>query len=113
MSEVASSKRVLAYVPDLMDRSRLSGLDEIELRFVDSPGELALQSAGWSADVVLVDLARPGVVEALAAGGIAGRLVGFGSHVDTATLDAARAAGCHEVLPRSRFFAHLREILAG
>ena len=31
------------------------------------------------------------------------RLVGFGSHVDTATLKAAREAGCNLVMPRSQF----------
>src|SRR5689334_801011 len=31
------------------------------------------------------------------------RVVGYGSHVDAATLHAARVAGCDPVLPRSRF----------
>jgi hypothetical protein len=31
------------------------------------------------------------------------RVVGYGSHVDVATLSAARAAGCDPVLPRSKF----------
>lgn len=104
--------RVLAFVPDLMDRSRLSGTLGIEVRFVGAPAELAEQSTTWSADVVVVDLARPGVLEILREGVIAGRVIGFGSHVDTDTLDAARAAGCSQVLPRSRFFARLAEVLA-
>ena len=37
--------------------------------------------------------------------------VAYGSHVDTARLDAARAAGCDEVLPRSRFSAELPALL--
>lgn len=106
-------RRVLAYVPDLMDRSRLSAVPDIDLRFVSAAADLASSSAGWVPDVVVVDLARPGVIDALRAGGIPGRVVGFGSHVDTATLDAARAAGCHEVLPRSRFFADAGRVIAG
>jgi hypothetical protein len=31
----------------------------------------------------------------------------YGSHVDTATLRAARAAGCDPVLPRSKFVEDL------
>lgn len=31
------------------------------------------------------------------------RVVAYGSHVDVATLAAARAAGCDPVLPRSKF----------
>jgi PleD family two-component response regulator len=41
------------------------------------------------------------------------RTVGFVSHVDAATIDAARAAGVGEVLPRSAFSARLPELLSG
>ncbi len=107
------AQRVAAYVPDLMDRSRLSALKGIDLRFVGAPGELASLASGWVPDAVVIDLARPGVIDALQAGGIPGRIIGFGSHVDTETLDAARAAGCHDVLPRSRFFADPGRLIAG
>jgi len=39
-------------------------------------------------------------------------VIAFGSHVATAVLQAARDAGCTEVLPRSRFSAELPELLA-
>ena len=97
--------KVAAYVPDLMDRSRLAAAGDVT--FVADPSELG--AAG--ADLVVVDLSRPGVLDAL--GGLAGvRTIGFGSHVDQELLAAARAAGCEEVLPRSRFFARLGELLA-
>lgn len=38
-------------------------------------------------------------------------VVGFGSHVDTATLQAARQAGCNLVLPRSKFVEDLEKEL--
>jgi CheY-like chemotaxis protein len=38
-------------------------------------------------------------------------IVAFGSHVDKALLDKARAAGCDEVLPRSRFSSELPSLL--
>ena len=38
-------------------------------------------------------------------------VVGYGSHVDTATLNAARAAGCDIVWPRSKFTQELETTL--
>jgi hypothetical protein len=87
---------VVAYVPDLMDRSRLGGVVDT---FVASPDALV----GIAADVVIVDLGRTGVLDVLAS--ITAPVLGFGSHVDDARPEAARAAGCQLVLPRSRFFA--------
>jgi hypothetical protein len=37
--------------------------------------------------------------------------VAFGSHVDIDTLAAAKTAGCHVVLPRSRFSAELPKLM--
>ena len=39
-------------------------------------------------------------------------VVAYGSHVDTATLRAAREAGCDVVLPRSKFVEELPTALA-
>jgi len=39
------------------------------------------------------------------------RTIGFVSHVDAATIDAARAAGVHQVLARSAFVNQLGQIL--
>ncbi len=99
-----TTPRIAAYVPDLMDRSKLAAAADVT--FVPTPSELA----GTGAEVVVVDLSRAGVLDALAGLGAA-RTIGFGSHVDRELLEAARAAGCDEVLPRSRFFAHLGELL--
>ncbi len=99
--------RIAAYVPDLMDRSKVAAAGGADVTFVLAPSELA--TAG--AELVVVDLARPGVLDALP--GLAGvRSIGFASHVDKELADAAAAAGCDEVLPRSRFFSTLVELLA-
>lgn len=100
--------RIAAYVPDLMDRSKVAAAGgEGGVTFVRDPAELAAVAA----DIVVVDLARPGVLQALPA--LAGtRTVGFASHVDRELAEAAREAGCSEVLPRSRFFASLAALLA-
>lgn len=41
------------------------------------------------------------------------RLVGFYSHVDEPTRAAARAAGVHDVLPKSVFTRRLPELISG
>src|SRR5437879_5140443 len=66
---------------------------------------------------VLLDLQNPGlaiadVVAQLKAAGV-GCVVAYGSHVDTATLKAAREAGCDVVLPRSKFVEDLPTALPG
>ena len=67
--------------------------------------------------VVLVDLNAAELIAPAALVGyqqIAGPdawFIAFGSHVDKKSLDAARAAGCHVVLARSRFAAELPELL--
>ena len=99
--------RIAAYVPDLMDRSKVAAAAGDDITFVRAPADLA--AAG--AELVVVDLARPGVLDALAdLGGV--RSIGFASHVDRELAAAAEAAGCDEVLPRSRFFSTLADLLA-
>jgi len=89
----APSGSIVGYVPDLMDRSKLVGV-----RFVRRPEDLVDAEEA----MVVVDLSRPGVLEVLPR--LAGRrVVGFGSHVDRATLEAAAAAGA-QALPRSQMF---------
>ena len=98
--------RIVAYTPDVMDRSKVAAAGDCV--FVARPDDLAALCAG--ADVVVVDLTRPGVVEVLPA--LQGRIIGFANHTSRDAMDAARAAGCAEVLPRSDFFARINELLA-
>jgi len=100
--------RVVAFVPDLMDRSKVAAVAP-GAEFVARAG--ALLPAADGADLVVVDLSRPGVVDALPALVATGvRVIGFGSHVDRATLAAAEDAGA-SVLPRSAFFSRMTELL--
>lgn len=62
----------------------------------------------WSPKVVFVDLAAgdlaaPEALVAFRAAAPETPFIAFGSHVDTASLAAASAAGCAEVMPRSKF----------
>ena len=97
---------VVAYVPDLMDRSRFAAVDDVT--FVGRPEDLFTRGG----DVVLVaDLGRPGVLEALDGAPDGCRIVGYASHVDRDLIARAEALGV-EVHPRSRFFAQLPSLLA-
>ncbi len=96
--------RVVGYVPDLMDRSRITGAG-VSATFVSSPAALL----GAEADLIVVDLGRPGVLEVV--GRLPAPLVGFASHVDHELLAAAREAGCGTVLARSAFFSRINELL--
>lgn len=97
--------RIVAYVPDVMDRSKVAAAGDCT--FVSRPADLAALCAG--ADVVVVDLTRPGVVDVLP---LDAKVIGFANHTSRDVMDAARAAGCAEVLPRSDFFSRLDELLA-
>ena len=88
---------VVAFVSDLMDRSRISAA---------LPGTTftADPAATIDADVVLVDLGRAGDRISDIRAATAARIVGFGPHVDHDADADARAAGADVVVARSRFF---------
>lgn len=101
--------RILAFVPDLLDRSKLETAATAAGARVDIvPAPVGL--VGRTADLFVVDLSRPGALEVLAQ--LPGRVIGFGPHVDRDLLRAARTAGCRDVLARSVFFARLPQLLA-
>jgi len=88
---------IVAFVDDLMDRSRLSAALPTAT-YVRTP-------AGLEASVVIIDLAAHADAVAVVRAALpAAHIVAFGSHVDGPALDAARAAGADVVLARSRFF---------
>jgi hypothetical protein len=100
-------RRILALVPDLMDRSRVTAAlgDDVEL--VATTGHLQdrLAGAGAGDDPDIVLDALPALRAATGA-----RIIGFGPHVERDLLAAAQAGGCDEVLARSVFFARLPEM---
>lgn len=96
--------RIVACTPDLMDRSKVSAA----LPGVEHVGAAALLArVADGADLVVVDLAAPGALDAVATLN-AGRVVGFAPHVDGELLAAASASGI-EAMPRSRFFRALEQ----
>jgi hypothetical protein len=97
--------RVVAYVPDLMDRSKVAAAAP-GATFVPAPGDLA----GAGADVIVVDLERPGVLDAVRDVGPA-RTVAFARHTSTELMAAAREAGVDVVVARSQFFGRVGDYL--
>ncbi len=94
--------------------ARAGGLQVQTARTVDALVDLAAQTHPRA---VIVDLGFTGLqLESLLgrlreATPVMPRVVAYGSHVDTATLRAARAAGCDPVLARSRFVEELAQEL--
>ena len=104
-------KRIVACVPDLMDRSKVAAVAPDTI-FCRTTGELAVAATREGAALAIVDLAQEGALEAIGSLGEAGvATIGFGSHVKASLLDAARQAGCERVLPRSAFFRDLGALL--
>ncbi len=105
---------------DLIFTSKITGTARALGARVLVAGDPALARemiARWRPAVILADLAAgdlvaPPVLMALRQEAEEGTaFVAFGSHVDTQALAAARAAGCDEVMPRSRFSAELPALI--
>jgi DNA-binding NarL/FixJ family response regulator len=89
---------VVAYVTDLMDRSKVQSA-LADATFARDP------AAAAGADVVVVDLARFGdAVGSIREHAPNARIVAFGPHVDDALLRRASDDGADVVMPRSQFF---------
>jgi AmiR/NasT family two-component response regulator len=101
--------KVVAFVPDLLDRSKVAAAGDVS--FVSRPEQLAEAATSQGADVVVVDLTRPGVVEVL--GQVPVPVIAFANHTRRDLMEAATAAGAHQVMARSAFFARLDELLGG
>ena len=100
------TKRVRAFVPDLMDRSRLRA-PEASVEFVADPAALLDEPA----DLFVLDLARSDALLAISDRSVwSGLVVGFAPHVDDEAMAVAREAGCDEVLPRSVFFRRFPDL---
>jgi len=97
--------KVAAYVPDLMDRSKVAAAAP-GATFVARAADLA----GVEADLVVLDLTRPGAVDVIPS--LQARTVGFCRHTMRDVIAAAEDAGCDRVLVRSEFFADVGAALS-
>jgi DNA-binding NarL/FixJ family response regulator len=111
--------QVVALVEDLFFQTKILGTAKqlgVALRVCPTPEALVAEAAKNGANLAIIDLnssARP--LEAIArlqaaTPGIS--IVAFLSHVQVELAEAARVAGCREVMPRSQFTRDLATILA-
>lgn len=114
---------VLAVVDDLMFSSRISAAAKaagVAVRFARSPDAVLTATREEVPALVILDLnsartAPLDIVAALRADPALATIptLGFVSHVDTATIEAARQAGVDRILARSAFVAQLPQVLGG
>jgi CheY-like chemotaxis protein len=107
----------LFFLAKVRETAKLAG---VSLETAATGGQLLTAAAASPAALILVDLnAKQGSLEAveqLCAGkgpGNPRRVIAFLSHVQTDLAERARAAGCTDVIPRSKFTQNLAEILRG
>jgi len=103
---------ILILVRDLMFASRIAATARAEnapIKAIKDPAQLG----GEPGTRLIVDLNQAGAIEAAAHWKTThgGEVIGFVSHVDTATIERAKAAGIDRVLPRSQFVQELAELL--
>lgn len=112
---------ILAVLDDLMFSSKIKTAATqlgIPLTFARSSASALETMRKAAPSLVIFDLNNPrtdplGIVAAMHADPALAAIptVGYVSHVDTAAINAARAAGVTEVLPRSAFTMQLADIL--
>jgi CheY-like chemotaxis protein len=102
---------------DLMFTSRVAGTARtfgLEVKTARSADQLGNLIASAPPQCLLIDLQNPGLAIADLIKSLPQPrpfVVAYGSHVDNATLKAARDAGCDLVLPRSKFVEELSKAL--
>ncbi len=110
--------RAILLSDDLLFRSRITGTADalgLTVHTARTTDDLLRQAEALRPTCVLIDLHHPGLtiadaVRALKAMGPV-RVIAYGSHVEAATLRAAREAGCDRVLPRSQFVEEMPDRL--
>jgi CheY-like chemotaxis protein len=122
MSDETKEAAGLLLSDDLIFTSRITATARqlgLPVHPVRSPAALQELAARAAPACVILDLANPGLAVADLVRHLHATcrpppfVVAYGSHVETATLRAAREAGCDLVLPRSKFVEDLPNELPG
>ena len=118
MANPKPSKFGILISRDLFFGSKVTGTaGQLGLRveLVDSIQRALERSAESGCVLIVVDLETPQLAVGELMQGLKAetrpQVVAFGAHVHTTLLDEARAAGCDEVMPRSKFSATLPDLL--
>jgi DNA-binding NarL/FixJ family response regulator len=112
---------ILVAVDDFLFRSKIRATAKqagVEVTFAKTPAEILEQAQTLKPSLAIFDLnsEKMAPIESIAAmkrdPALASiRTLGFVSHVDTARISAARAAGADDVMARSAFAGNLADIL--
>jgi CheY-like chemotaxis protein len=112
MNDRTTSPVGLLLADDLLFTSRITGTARalnLTIKSAHSVDALKAFATQEQPACIILDLANPGLMIGEMIDWLKQnctpmpQVVAYGSHVDAATLRAARAAGCHEVMPRSQF----------
>lgn len=112
-SPMQQKSRVLALARDLMFSGKILAEARslnCEVKIIRDPAQLASESL---AARLLVDLSLDGALDAAVEWkkSTGGRIIGFASHVDAATIDRAQQSGFDQVLSRGALSSHLTGLL--
>ena len=109
---------IAVLVEDLLFRSRIAEtarLTNASVRMVGTAEALREEISREEPSMMIVDLnagsATPAVIREIRAAHPALRIMGYVSHVQMALAAEGRAAGCDEVMPRSKFIQELASLL--
>ena len=113
MADIVALVDDLFFQAKVLETARQVG---VEVKMVSTGEALVAEAQRAAPRFVIVDLnARTGALEAierLRPPGNQLRVIAFLSHVQTELAERARAAGCDEVMPRSKFTQNLAAILS-
>lgn len=111
--------QVVALIDDIFFQAKMLETAKqvgVEIRTCATPVALDAEIAKGAPQLVVIDLnAQANPLDAVArvrAKGAEIPLIGFLSHVQVDLAERARAAGCGEVMPRSKFTQNLATILS-
>lgn len=104
----------LFFQSKIVETARHAG---VELKICGTGDAFLAEMAALVPALAIVDLNARGnpidAIERLQASGNQVPVIGYLSHVQTELAERAKAAGCREVMPRSKFTMNLATILAG
>jgi DNA-binding NtrC family response regulator len=111
---------VLALIDDIFFQTKLFETAKqigVEVRACATPDALDAEIAREAPSLVVIDLnSNANPLDAVARVQASGRripMIGFLSHVQIDLAERARAVGCSDVMPRSKFTQNMATILAG
>ncbi len=111
MGKVVALVEDIFFIAKMKETAKHTG---IELLTAGTAEALTEAASAEATSLVIVDLNARGSIEAiekLRAAGNTLPVIAFLSHVQVELAERARAAGCTEVMPRSKFTRELAEIL--